>query len=278
MPYQVFKFDPMKMNPVQSNLIYVTISKYDSNWHSTIHSHHVSEIFFIIDGSGVFLFRDAELTVTKNDVVIIHPNIPHTEKSNQIDSLEYIAFGVEGIIFNSPEQDSPYHFFKLYNPDKYAYYLRTLISEAKNQLQDYNIICQNLFNILITMLKRDYNIHVKHVEVKKINKDIALVQDFIQHHFREDITLSTLAEVAHLNKYHLAHIFKETVGVSPIEYLNRVRIQECKLLLETTDFSIQNIADFIGFSSQSYFTQVFKRMTGMTPSEYRKKKKREAVQ
>ena len=75
----------------------------------------------------------------------------------------------------------------------------------------------------------------------------------------------------HLNKYYLAHSFKNNVGVSPIEYLNQVRIREAQTLLETTDYNIANISGMIGFSSQSYFTQTFRRHLNETPSEYRKR-------
>lgn len=81
---------------------------------------------------------------------------------------------------------------------------------------------------------------------------------------------NTLAKLGHLNKYYLAHTFKKDMGISPIEYLNQVRIREAKILLETTNYSIADIAAFIGFSSQSFFAQAFKRATNQTPSKYRK--------
>ena len=74
-----------------------------------------------------------------------------------------------------------------------------------------------------------------------------------------------------MNKYYLVHAFKNYKGVSPINYLITRRIQEAKLLLETSNFSIAKIAQAIGFSSQSYFSQVFRKETGLSPIQYRKK-------
>jgi transcriptional regulator GlxA family with amidase domain len=79
-----------------------------------------------------------------------------------------------------------------------------------------------------------------------------------------------LAGVGNINKYYLAHTFKQDIGVSPIEYLNQIRIKEAQTLLETTNYTIAEIARFNGFSSQSFFSQAFKREVNQTPSEHRK--------
>jgi len=85
----------------------------------------------------------------------------------------------------------------------------------------------------------------------------------------EDITLQTLSDLTYLNKYYLVHAFKNYKGVSPINYLINRRLIEAKHLLATTNYPISKIAASIGFSSQSYFSQVFRKETGMSPNAYR---------
>ena len=85
-----------------------------------------------------------------------------------------------------------------------------------------------------------------------------------------DITLDTLAEVSHLNKYYMVHAFTRQFGCSPINYLCEVRIKASKELLATTDYSITEVAQSSGFSSQSYFAQCFLKHCRMTASAYRK--------
>ena len=80
-------------------------------------------------------------------------------------------------------------------------------------------------------------------------------------YFKEDITLQTLSDLTYLNKYYLVHAFKNYKGVSPINYLIEKRISEAKHLLGTTNFPIAKIASVVGFSSQSYFSQVFRKET-----------------
>ena len=76
-----------------------------------------------------------------------------------------------------------------------------------------------------------------------------------------------------MNKYYLAHAFTKYTGLSPINYLLQKRIQEAKSLLESTSCSIAQISNMLGFSSQSYFSQVFKKSTGKTPIQHRNESK-----
>ena len=105
---------------------------------------------------------------------------------------------------------------------------------------------------------------------KKITKECRFIEQYLDEHFKEDITLQTLSDLTYLNKYYLVHAFKNYKGVSPINYLIEKRISEAKHLLGTTNFPIAKIASVVGFSSQSYFSQVFRKETGLSPNKYRK--------
>ena len=93
---------------------------------------------------------------------------------------------------------------------------------------------------------------------------------YIDNHFKESLTLEQLAGLAHLNKYYLSHTFRREFGVSPINYLISRRIEESRFLLRETDHSLSLIAQMLGFSTLSYFSQSFRRVEGMSPMEYRK--------
>lgn len=101
------------------------------------------------------------------------------------------------------------------------------------------------------------------------NKLIKEACDYISKHYSEDISLSDVAEKIHLNPSYLSSLFKQVTGSSFKEYLNRVRIEEAKSLLENTDYSIMEIAVATGYSDQSYFSKVFRKLTGITPKQYR---------
>ena len=105
------------------------------------------------------------------------------------------------------------------------------------------------------------------------NRQCAAVKRYIDLHFKETLTLEQLAEDAHMNKYYLSHAFKREYGISPINYMITKRIEESKYLLAETDLSMSQIAQLLGFSSLSYFSQVFRRTQATTPMEYRQSTK-----
>ena len=72
-----------------------------------------------------------------------------------------------------------------------------------------------------------------------------------------------------MNKYYMVHSFTRYAGLSPIQYLNRRRLEIACHLLESSNHSISDISSLTGFSSQSYFTQTFRKAFGMTPVMYR---------
>lgn len=107
--------------------------------------------------------------------------------------------------------------------------------------------------------------YIKNTNV--IHKTIA----YINQNYKENISLDTVASNVHLNSSYFSTIFKKELGLSFSSYLNKVRIDKSKLLLKNTDYSILEIALEVGFEDQSYFTKVFKSLTGMTPKEYKQR-------
>ena len=83
------------------------------------------------------------------------------------------------------------------------------------------------------------------------------------------ISLDKLAEIAHVNKYYLSHSFKKEYGSSPIDYMLKRRITEAKALLSSTDYSLIQIAEQLGFGSPAYFSKCFRKVEGISPSGYR---------
>ena len=92
---------------------------------------------------------------------------------------------------------------------------------------------------------------------------------YIGRHYAEPLTLERLAAVAGLSPSYFSALFIKVMGHSFREQINRVRVEEAKRLLTATDYSLSQIAVAVGFSDQSSFSKVFKRVTGLTPNRYR---------
>lgn len=272
MSHIIYALDKEKYTKLPINLLYITHSKYDKGWHSTLHTHHFTEFFYIIKGKGSFIVNAEEIPVKKNDFIIINPHVEHTEKSSTDDTLEYIALGFEGLSFNLLSDNKNEEGIYILKEEKEEYYriLLTILNEVEKKSKKYEVICQYLLEILVTIIQRNQEYTLKKTDTTIVNKNIFNVKHYIETNHQEKITLDSLAEKFHMDKFYMSHTFKDAFNISPIEYLNQVRIKHVQILLETTNYSISEISNFSGFSSLSYFSQAFKKKLQVSPSEYRK--------
>lgn len=273
MSTQRFQIDQVDFNKAQPKLLYITESKFDHEWNSTLHTHLYTEMFYVTKGHGLLSLDNKNYPVKEDDLVIVNPLVSHTERGIENINFEYIVMGIEGVTFFSKEEDEEqgcsianYYEYKR----EVLFYLKTILMEVKARDAEYQSLCQNLLEVLLINLMRRANISLKSSPVNKANKDCVYIEKYIDAHFKEDITLDTLSELTFLNKYHIVHAFKQYKGISPINYMIQKRIQEAKVLLSTTNLQISEISIIIGFTSQSYFAQAFKKATGISPIQFRK--------
>lgn len=99
---------------------------------------------------------------------------------------------------------------------------------------------------------------------------ILQVVTYINQHYTESINLEDLARMCHLSKTYFISAFKKVVGETPYSYLLKLRISKARILLETTDYTIKEVANGCGFQKTNTFTSHFCTVMHMTPSEYRK--------
>jgi len=128
------------------------------------------------------------------------------------------------------------------------------IGQLERWMQDY-------YSALLNLLKRQRagGSHSRHV---------SQAIRFVRERYRESVTLETAAKHIGLNPSYLSRIFKEETHSTFSEYLNRVRIDAGRKLLESGQYSIKQISDQVGFGTYNYFFKVFKETTGMTPQAY----------
>ena len=94
-------------------------------------------------------------------------------------------------------------------------------------------------------------------------------REYIQMHFREPITTASVGQKLGLGKTAVCHLAKQEFNTSLLNYVNHLRIEEIKRLLENTDLSLKEIAAVMGFGDQNYLSRLFKCKTNMTPTQYR---------
>jgi AraC family transcriptional regulator len=96
---------------------------------------------------------------------------------------------------------------------------------------------------------------------------LTLVKEYIQHHLHQNLQLNEIAAIAQLSPYHFLRLFKQSMGITPHQYILQCRLNQAKHLLQHSNLSIVEIAIRTGFCDQSHLTRHFKRYVGMTPKQ-----------
>ncbi|WP_313897327.1 bifunctional transcriptional activator/DNA repair enzyme AdaA [Bacillus cereus group sp. BfR-BA-01380] len=102
---------------------------------------------------------------------------------------------------------------------------------------------------------------------------IDFITEYVDSHCDETLTLEVLALLSHGTPYHLHRTFKKIKGMTPVDYIQHVRMEKAKMLLTTVDDPVAEVGESVGLSNTPYFITLFKRKTGQTPEAYRRQQK-----
>ncbi len=266
--YSISNTDSQSLN---IKLLSLTLSNDDADWASILHSHPFTELFYIIEGEGKFVFRDETFSsVQRGDLIIIPPHTEHTEQSLPGKPLKYYVLAIHGIAF---QLENKQYFTQIFCDFRSNSFIKALFEQMHYEVRNHDYgtdtICQKLLEVLVLNIIRSQKVHPVPVASTKMTKECAKIKEYLDANYAKRITLDTLTDLTHMNKYYISHSFAKCTGLSPIQYLNELRLEAACRLLQKTDFSIADIASATGFSSQSYFTQAFHKKHGMTPIKYR---------
>lgn len=142
---------------------------------------------------------------------------------------------------------------------------RNLFAELQ-QRDDLNVICNWMESICLQVAEE-----ISLVNAKQTNQKISRVQEYIQQHISEDISLNDVAAWVGLSPAYVSRTFKESTGQNFVEYLSVCRVEQAKQLLRNTQMSIKEIGFNSGFNSMQTFIRTFKKLESCTPSQYRDK-------
>lgn len=107
---------------------------------------------------------------------------------------------------------------------------------------------------------------------KKLKREIARIISYVKENLSGDLSISNAASVIHISESYFSHLFKNEMGVSFIDYVNKLRIEKAIKLLTETEMNVNEIAYEVGINSPNYFSILFKKITKYSPNEYRNKR------
>lgn len=150
-----------------------------------------------------------------------------------------------------------------------------LLAELKQENLGGRLYIESLANVLAVHLLRQYAVEKPNLLTLPTyagglpERQLMQVLEYINEHLDQDIKLADLAQLLGVSQFHFSHIFKQSIGISPYQYLLQQRIERAKQLLKQSDQSIMDIALMCGFNSHSHLSKQFRQSTGMTPKAYR---------
>lgn len=271
------KSDSSKQIDTPFQVFDIKRASYDVNWHSTLHSHSFHEFFYCIDGEGTFLTNFGEQPIKKNSLIIVNPYVEHTEYSAGENPLEYIVIG-----FRGPEINLPNHAFDnglFYFEDQsfqFNDYLKEITAICRESSQYSSTIVQFIFNAIIFKIHSITNNSLSTDTPQALSANVSLAKNYIDNHFSKIKNLDEIEERTHLSKYHLSRQFKKELDLSPIEYLHSVRFYHAKELLKSTNLTVNQISQNVGYKSATHFSLKFKKEFEQTPLSFRKAQRLQA--
>lgn len=181
-----------------------------------------------------------------------------------------------GILSNNPLQNMKYHFVVTTAlAARYCIEGGMELSTAYS-LSDFYIqkadLCKTAKEVsdLHPLMCEDYAKRMKALRKQKVcSKHIADCLDYIYDNLHTRITIEDLSNHVNLNPSYLSRLFKKEIGIPVSNYIQTKKIETAKNMLVYSEHTLSEIASILAFPSQSYFTEIFRKQTGMTPSEYK---------
>lgn len=240
------------------------------NWHSDI------ELLFIVDGSG-HLYSDCEnIPLSAGDIAIVHPYSIHNVNPAVNSHIEQYAFLINNdfCVSNGISIDN-ISFQRIIKSAEMGKLLFELAEVQKQNNEFTQIKTRGLVLLIIAALAERFILAPpltpppisKSSSIRKKNIDKAIA--YIQHNCSKKLSLQDISHHLNIDKSYLSRDFKLYTNKTVTFYINAMKCEHAKQLLQNTDNSISDISAMCGFDSMHYFSNVFKKYIRMSPSEYR---------
>ena len=246
------------------------------DWEFPLHRHHKGvEISVILHGKGLLYYNRQFHEMGQDDIVIRNEGTVHAEVSDRSEPIEQICMLFEGVKAPGMKENrllpedavpvvrvAPVHVIR-----SMAFHIRHLCvtdtcSEVQQQLS--RALVETVWSALppaaAPVEDRDYCV-------------VRSIQEYIDHHYNEELSLKTLANLFYIDPYYFAHRFKEVTGFSFRQYVISRRMGEAERLLLLENRPIGEVSQLVGYKNLQYFYHSFRKYVGCTPAEFREKYK-----
>lgn len=231
------------------------------------------QLIYISAGEGHFMLNGEEVLVPAGNMVLYQPRQEQRyyflgKDSSQYWFVHFTGTQVRNILrhFNIPIESSVLHTGISY---EYEDLYRKMRDELLECSRGYEEMLTFLFReLLITM---DRRMNESKPKIAGFTQDeITYAKNYFREHYNEDINIEKYAASRNMSASWFNKCFRSIAGVSPMRYLLDVRMRNAQILLETTDGTVSEISQIVGYGNPMYFSRVFRREKGLSPLKYRK--------
>jgi len=235
---------------------------------------HPAYFFYVMSHSRNYVqFEDQTIAVQPDKLLVISPGVEHSEVPLDMQT-RYCAISFQKEYFESlmhkhgiPIETYKVAFFE--RDENLMNYIYEFIDEMKRGEEADSKLLQEIEHVIVNKIVRSLSGVTISVDEYSMNPDIRLSIEYIISNYSSKITLKDLAKLCNISVSRFSSVFKESIGVSPIEYLTEVRLDKAKQSLTLSKDSIASIAQGCGYNSTSNFSKAFKSRFDVTPNEYR---------
>lgn len=232
-------------------------------------------IHIVLEGKGYYSIEKQNYYLKSGQGFVIPPGIPTFYQADNEEPWGYVWMGIGGnkIVYYLEKLgiDSRKLSFDIKNIEDFksivfqclAYEKDNLINEITLQKQAYNFI---------ELLSKSITSHKHFVSTRKMNSYVSKSLEMISKYAQYNISVGSIAQKLSIDPSYLSRLFTADIGVPIKEYINEIRITTSNDLLTSTDYSISQISEMVGFSSTQAYSKAFKQFNGVSPSIYRKKR------
>lgn len=242
--------------------------------HTSMRENLNSYLFFIVtSGSGKLRFGDEEYELTVGDCAFVdcRKSYAHSTSNDNLWSLKWVHFYGPNLssIYAKYAERGGKACFSAQDKATYGRFMDELFALAGSDdyIRDMRIN-EKLAALLTVIMSESWNSEKRPVDTKRRN--VQDVKEYIDEHYMDKIVLDELAERFYVSKFYLTRLFKEQFGSSVNNYIIHVRITHAKELLRFSDQSVEGIGAKCGMEDANYFARMFRKVEGISPTEYRK--------
>ncbi len=243
--------------------------------HTSTRENLVSFLFFVVtSGKGQLMYEGKTYELETGDCVFIDCKKAYSHStSNDLWKLEWCHFysSTMSSIYEKYLERGGKPVFKIDNPSVLVNLIHDLYDLAlgNDYIRDMRIN-EKLSSLLTLIMEESWNPEAKAITPRK-RVELENIKEYLDEHYVEHISLEELSNRFFISKFYLTKIFKETYGTTINNYLISKRITKAKQYLRFSNMTIDEIGQAVGMDDANYFSRIFKKVEGMSPTTYKKK-------